>query len=63
MRHTDQRWLLPLVAAALMLGVYLKDARAEVVKGTTKNGSAFICEMKPKWPLLQFCVYLTVERR
>lgn len=45
-----------------MVIVYMHDAKAETVRGVTKDGKAYVCELKPPYPLLQFCVMFTKER-
>ena len=59
--------LLPFLLAllvAFILGVLVPtlEAHGEMVRGVTKDGKAFVCEMKPPKPLLQFCVFFTKER-
>ena len=61
-RRQGKPILLPILAAGLMVIVYIHDAKAETVRGVTKDGKAYVCELKPPYPLLQFCVMFTKER-
>lgn len=56
------RTWLAIVAAVLALIVY-RPAEPASVRGVTRNGSAYVCEMNPPYPLIQFCVFFTKERR
>jgi len=71
-RRTDRPLLLPLCAAVLLLALYVRDARAEVVRtckapdqvvrGITKQGSAFVLKRWKDCPLVEFVVFFPAAR-
>ena len=73
MRHTDKPMLYPWGALMLSIAVYLTPypevERYEVTQGSVvipvKYNSGKLCLMdtKPKWPVMDFNVCYTTERR
>ena len=65
MFNGDRRknWVLPGIAAVLALFLMWRDVQAERVWGIDGKGKAFVCELAPPYPLIEFCLRLTQERR
>lgn len=55
-RRAGKPIVLPLIAAVLALLLYARDGRTETVKGMDGKGRAYVCELRPPYPLLEFCV-------
>jgi len=52
----------PIIVIPMMVYLSVRDAKAETVRGMTLEGKAYICELKPRYPLLQFCVFFPAHR-
>ena len=54
--------ILPFVALVLALILWARPAGAETVQGVTAKGTAYVCELRPPYPLLRFCFMLPADR-
>lgn len=64
--RTPWNWrliVLPLIALALALILWARDGRGETISTKLKDGSVRLCEGKPEYPVMSFCVVLTIDRR